>query len=133
MEAIQLLETGIYIYYSIYNNTIIPYLHIWCRKMKSFWKQRLYTSSSKFCLHIHTSFKKVPISIVWVAIRNLYDWGAWVVQLVKHLPLVQVMIPGFWDQPPCQAPCSVVSLLLPLPLPLSSLCALSLKYIFFQD
>ena len=26
------------------------------------------------------------------------SWGAWVAQLVKHLPLAQIMMPGFWDQ-----------------------------------
>ena len=51
--------------------------------------------------------------------------GAWVAQLVKHLPSVQVMIPGSWDQAPHWAPCSVGSLLLPLPLPHAH--ALSLK------
>ena len=31
------------------------------------------------------------------------------------LPSAQVVIPGFWDQAPCWAPCSARSLLLPLP------------------
>ena len=35
---------------------------------------------------------------------------------VKHLPLAQVMIPRSWDQASHRAPCSVGSLLLPLPL-----------------
>ena len=39
-------------------------------------------------------------------------------QLVKHLPLAQVMILGSWDRAPHRAPCSAGSLLLPLPLPL---------------
>ena len=39
------------------------------------------------------------------------------VSVVEHLPLAQVMIPGSWDQALSQAPCSVGSLLLPLPLP----------------
>lgn len=64
-------------------------------------------------------------------------WGAWVAQLVKNLPLAQVMIPGVlgsWDQAPHWAPCSAGSLHLPLPqlLPLLvlSLCfSLSLSQI----
>ena len=44
--------------------------------------------------------------------------GAWVAQSVKHLPLAQVVVTESWDQDPSQAPCSVGSLLLPLPLPL---------------
>jgi len=44
-------------------------------------------------------------------------WGAWVAQMVKHLPSAQVMIPGSWDQALCPAPCSAGSLLLLLPLP----------------
>ena len=42
--------------------------------------------------------------------------GAWVAQSVKHLPLAQVMTPSPGIKP-CinQAPCSVGSLLVPLP------------------
>ena len=40
-----------------------------------------------------------------------------VAQSVQHLPSAQVMIPGSWSQAPHRAPCSVGSLLLPLPLP----------------
>ena len=49
--------------------------------------------------------------------------GAWVAQLVEHLPLAQVMIPGSWD------PCSARSLLLLLSLPftLTHVCVLSLS------
>ena len=43
--------------------------------------------------------------------------GTWVAQLVKHLPLAQVMIPGSWDQALHPAPFSAGSLLLPFPLP----------------
>ena len=45
--------------------------------------------------------------------------GAWVAQSVKCLPSAQVMIlrTMSWEQSPCLAPCSVGSLLLPLPLP----------------
>ena len=50
---------------------------------------------------------------------------------VKHLPAAQGVISGFWDPGPCewQVPCSVESLLLPLPLPLllHSLPALTLS------
>ena len=46
------------------------------------------------------------------------SFGCLVAQLVKRLPLAQVMIPGSWDQAPHQAPCSVGSQLLPFPLPL---------------
>ena len=42
---------------------------------------------------------------------------AWVAQSSGHLPLAHVMIPGSWDGALHQAPCSVESLLLPLPLP----------------
>nr|XP_045726523.2 acyl-coenzyme A thioesterase 9, mitochondrial-like [Mirounga angustirostris] len=38
--------------------------------------------------------------------------------VVKRLPLAQVVIPGSWDRAPHWAPCSMGSLLLPLPLPL---------------
>ena len=53
-------------------------------------------------------------------------WGTWVVQLVKHLPLAQVMIPESWDQAPSQAPRSAGNLLFPLPLPLLDTSAHSL-------
>ena len=43
--------------------------------------------------------------------------GTWVAQLVKRLPLAQIMISGSWDGAPGQVPCSEGSLLLPLPLP----------------
>ena len=43
-------------------------------------------------------------------------WGAWLAQLVKRLPLAQVIILRSWDEP-AQALCSAGSLLLPLPLP----------------
>ena len=47
-------------------------------------------------------------------------------QSVEHLPLVLVIVPGSWDGSPRQAPHSVKSLLLPLPLALLVL-SLSLK------
>ena len=43
--------------------------------------------------------------------------GAWVAQLVKRLPLAQIMILESWDQVLHQAPCSAGSLILPLTLP----------------
>ena len=46
--------------------------------------------------------------------------GTWVAQMVKHLPLAQVMIPGSWDPVPPQTPCSVGSLLPPSASPLCS-------------
>jgi len=42
-------------------------------------------------------------------------------QLVGRLPSAWVMIPESWNQVPHRAPCSVGSLLLSLPLPLSRL------------
>ena len=52
-------------------------------------------------------------------VRHLKDkWGgAWEAQLVKCLPLAPVMILESWDPVPHPAPCSVGSLLLPLPYP----------------
>uniref|UniRef100_A0A452U7X2 Acyl-CoA-binding protein n=1 Tax=Ursus maritimus TaxID=29073 RepID=A0A452U7X2_URSMA len=52
--------------------------------------------------------------------------GAWVAQMVGHLPSAQVMISGSWNGALCRAPCSAESLLLPLPTPARSL-SLSLK------
>ena len=49
-------------------------------------------------------------------------------QSVKHLPLAQAMILGSWDRVLSWDPCSVESLLHPLPLPLS-LLVLSLSQI----
>ena len=42
----------------------------------------------------------------------------WVTQLVKYLPLPQLMIPGSWDRALHRAPCLARSLLPPLALPL---------------
>ena len=41
--------------------------------------------------------------------------GAWVANLVKCLPLAQVMIPGSCIRVPHHAPCSAESPLLPIP------------------
>ena len=43
--------------------------------------------------------------------------GAWVAQMVKHLPSAQVMIPGSWDRALHRASCLEGSLLLPHPHP----------------
>ena len=64
------------------------------------------------------------------------NWGTWVAQSVKSLPLAQFMIPGPWDGAPHLASWSAGSLLVPfsLPLPLS-LFVLSLSLstkIFFK-
>ena len=59
-----------------------------------------------------------------------YSRSAWVAQLVKPLPLIQVMIPGSWGGAPYWAPCSVQSLLLPLPLPYT-LLVLSLSHALY--
>ena len=56
----------------------------------------------------------------------LKSWGAWVAQSAERLPLAQVMIPGSWDRALCQAPCSVGSLLLLLPLFFPPTCAQTL-------
>ena len=52
--------------------------------------------------------------------------GTWVAQSVKHPPSAQVIVPGSWDPALHQAPCSLVSLLLPLPAAPHA-CALSVK------
>jgi len=49
-------------------------------------------------------------------IKTIETGDAWVAQMVKRLPSVQVMIPGSWVPAPRRAPCSVGSLLVPLPL-----------------
>lgn len=45
--------------------------------------------------------------------------NAWVAQLVKLVLLAQVVIPGSWDRVSRRAPCSLRTLLLPLPPSLS--------------
>ena len=47
-------------------------------------------------------------------IKNRGYQGAWVAQSVKHLPSAQGMISVSWDEGLCRAPCTGVSLLLPL-------------------
>ena len=66
--------------------------------------------------------------------KNSKPRGAWVAQSVKQLPSARVMIPGFQDGAPHQAPCSVGDLFLPLPLPfplfmLSLLLSLSSNFL----
>ena len=53
---------------------------------------------------------------LFVFYLNSISQVTWVAQLVKHLPLAMVMIPGSWVGAPHQAPCSAGSLLLPPPL-----------------
>ena len=45
-----------------------------------------------------------------------FPWGSWVSQLVKRLPLAQLIISGSWDQAAGGVLCLAGSLLLPLPL-----------------
>ena len=54
-------------------------------------------------------------------------WGTWVAQSVERVPSAQVMIPESWDWPHIGAPaqreaCFSLSLCLPLPLLVPSLC-----------
>ena len=53
-----------------------------------------------------------------VSEKNGFRRDTWVAQSVKHLPSAQVMISGSWDGALHQAPCSVGSLILLLPLQL---------------
>ena len=62
-------------------------------------------------------------SLTWKFLLKTLSWGAWVAQPVKHLPLAKVMILRSWNRVPHWAPCSVGSLLLPLPP--SAVCACS--------
>ena len=68
----------------------------------------------------------VPVFLGLVIFFPLKKWGTWGGQLVKCLPLAQVMIPGSWNQALHQGPCSVGSLLLTFPLPLPY-CSLALS------
>lgn len=52
------------------------------------------------------------------AAEKCYRKSAWVAKSVRHLPLAPVMILESWDGALHGAPCSVESLLLPLPLSL---------------
>ena len=67
--------------------------------------------------------KKEMRTCVSLDLKNNWLRCPWVAQSVKRLPSAQVTIP--WDQALYWAPCSVGSLLLPLPLPAAPLaCAL---------
>jgi len=57
------------------------------------------------------------VSQIKIHDKNSMKAGTWVAQSVEHLPSAHVMIPGSQEWAPPQAPCSVGSLLLPLPLP----------------
>ena len=66
-------------------------------------------------------------------LRKVTKRDAWVAQLVKPLPLAQVMIPESWDRVSHWAPCSVGILLLSLPLTATlPACALSLSLSLWQ-
>ena len=65
-------------------------------------------------------FPLVKLALPMVLLKT-FSWGTWVGQLVKHLPLAQVMIWRSWDRAPRWVPCSMRSLLLPLPLLVCSL------------
>jgi len=58
--------------------------------------------------------------------ENLQSLGRLGGSVVGRLPSAQVMIPESWDRAPRRAPCSVGSLLLPLPAAPPA-CALSLS------
>ena len=64
-------------------------------------------------VHKVQTIKKMTNSSV---LKLGYVWAPSVAQWVKHLPSAQVMIPGSWNWVPHQAPCSVGSLHVPLPL-----------------
>ena len=74
---------------------------------------------------INTDISKMSELEFRMVIIKILARDAWVAQLVKQLPLAQVMIPASWDRVPHRAPCSAGSLLLPLPGSLSA-CAHSL-------
>ena len=68
------------------------------------------TNNSLLCIFSFLIFFRLKIHSQIAMFRS-----SWVAQLVKHLPLAQVMIPGSWDRVLHQVLCSVGSLLLPLP------------------
>ena len=70
----------------------------------------------------HFSF----LLVIILEVFTMYFRGALVAHSVKHLPFALVIIPGSWDGVLHWAPCSVGSLLLPLPA-VPSACALSLS------
>ena len=52
-------------------------------------------------------YKYIFYDSIYMKFKNGQNWGAWGTQSVEHLPSAQVMIPGFWDRAPCQAPCTL--------------------------
>ena len=56
------------------------------------------------CIHTHKIFANTEmvqnIPSNHHVIKLKLTRGAWVAQLVKHLPLAQVMIPGSWNRAP---------------------------------
>ena len=75
---------------------------------------------------ITTNSKSLLFMRKLLHILKMWARGPWVAQSVGRLTSVWVIVLGSWDPAPSWAPCSVGSLLLPLPHP--CLCSLSLKY-----
>ena len=73
------------------------------------------------CIYISILSQIACLVQINLTFEKTYFRGTWVAQLVKSLPSAQVMIPESWDQAPGRAPCSVGSLLLPLPNPMREL------------
>ena len=84
-------------------------------------KMKWYTSLKIDGLILNIKGLNTPIKRQRLAewIKNTLSRSTSVAQSVKHLPWSHVMISGSWDRAPCRAPCSVGSLLLPLPLTFS--------------
>ena len=84
----------------------------------------------KLCPHLLSAV--IPLVLFGVLWRcrdqSTMFRGTWVPRLVKRLPSAQVMIARSWDRALHQAPGSVGSLLLPLPLPATLPLSLSLKW-----
>ena len=68
--------------------------------------------------HTFIIYMNIILLFIPFFLQKLCGRGTWLARLVKHVPLAQVMISGFWDGAPCQAPCLAGSMLLPLPLQL---------------
>ena len=60
------------------------------------------------------AFSQASFHFLNCKLRYMPEEGAWVAQLIKHLPSAQVMISESWDRAPRWASCSGGSLLLPL-------------------
>lgn len=53
------------------------------------------TPSVSFLVHVAADSKVT--TVVGTEVSTV-GWGAWVAQLLKRLPLVQVMVPESWDE-----------------------------------